>query len=158
MRKCAYLGLVLLMATPVWSQLAVTPFEMPTTSIDEAPMLTPPPVSAEGYPTVVGSQVRSNYLAAGLVFNTAYNDNVLAGGTTTPVSDSIYTISPTIALNQTTPRQQLTLTYRPGFTFYQHTSALNAANQNAALNFQYRLSQYTTISLRDSFQKSSNAF
>ena len=59
----------------------------------------------------------------------------------TPVSDFIYTISPTIALNQTTPRQHLTLTYSPGFTFYQHTSALNAANQNAAVNFQYRLSR-----------------
>jgi hypothetical protein len=158
MRKCAYLGFALLTATPVWSQLAATPFETPAASIKEAPMLTPPPVSAEGYPTVVGSQVRANYLAAGLVLNTAYNDNVLAGDTTTPVSDWIYTISPTIALNQTTPRQQLTLNYSPGFTFYQHTSALNAANQNAALNFQYHLSQYTTISLRDSFQKSSNVF
>jgi hypothetical protein len=158
MRKCAYLGFVLLMATPVWSQLGLTPFEMPATSINEAPMLTPPPVSAEGYPTVVGSQVRANYLAAGLVFNTAYNDNVIANGTTTPVSDSIYTISPTIALNQSTPRRKLALTYSSGFTFYQHTSALNAANQNAVLNFQYRLSQYTTISLRDSFQRSSNVF
>ncbi len=27
--------------------------------------------------------MRSNYLAAGLVLNTAYNDNVLAGGSTT---------------------------------------------------------------------------
>lgn len=154
----AYLGFALLTATPVWSQLVATPFEMPATSTLEAPMLTPPPVSAQGYPTVVGSQVRANYLAAGLVLNTAYNDNVLAGGTTMPVSDWIYTISPTIALNQTTPRQQLTLNYSPGFTFYQHTSALNAANQSAALNFQYRLNQYTTISLRDSFQKSSNVF
>ena len=77
---------------------------------------------------------------------------------TTPVSDFIYTISPTITLNKTTPRQNLALTYSPGFTFYQHTSSLNAANQNAAVNFQYRLSQHTTISLSDSFQKSSNVF
>jgi hypothetical protein len=151
-------GLVLLLATPVWSQLKATPFETSATSANEAQMLTPPPVSAEGYPTTVGSQIRSNFLAAGLIFNTAYNDNVLVGESTTPVSDFIYTISPTITLNRTTPRQNLALTYSPGFTFYQHTSTLNAADQSAALNFQYRLSPHTTISLRDSFQKSSNVF
>ena len=153
-----YLGLVLLTATPVWSQVGYTPFEIPATPADEPQMLTPPPVSAEGYPTMVGSQMRSNYLSAGLIFNTAYNDNVQAGGSTTPVSDFIYTISPTITLNKTTPRQNLALTYSPGFTFYQHTSSLNTANQNAAVNFQYRLSPHTAISLNDSFQKSSNAF
>jgi hypothetical protein len=158
MLKRVYLGLMLLTTTPVWSQLGVTPFEMPTTSVDEAHMLTPPPVSAEGYPTMVGSQERTNYLAVGLIFNTAYNDNVPAGDSITPVSDFIYTISPTITLNKTTPRQNLAITYNPGFTFYQHTSSLNAANEHAAVNYQYRLSQHTTISLSDSFQKSSNVF
>jgi hypothetical protein len=158
MLQRVYLALVLLMTAPAWSQLGSTPFEIPVASADAAQMRTPPPVSVEGYPTTVGSQERSNYLAAGLIFNTAYNDNVLAGDSTTPVSDFIYTISPTIALNKTTPRQNLALTYSPGFTFYQHTSSLNAANQNAAVNFQYRLSQHTTISLSDSFQKSSNVF
>jgi hypothetical protein len=152
------LGLLLVMATPVWSQLTATPFETPATSANEAQMLTPPPVSAEGYPTNVESQMRSNYLATGLVVNTAYSDNVLVGDSVTPVGDLIYTILPTIALNKTTPRQNLSLTYSPGFTFYQHTSSLNAANQTAAVNFQYRLSQHTTISLSDSFQKSSNVF
>jgi hypothetical protein len=153
-----YLGLVLLTATPVWSQLTATPFEVPITSVDEAHMLTPPPVSTEGYPTIVGSQMRSNYLAAGFTFSTAYNDNVLTGNSATPASDFIYTIAPSIAFNKTTERQHLTLTYSPGFTFYQHTSTLNAANQNAAVNFQYRLSEHTTISLGDSFQKSTNVF
>jgi hypothetical protein len=152
------LRLALLTATPVWSQLGSTPFETPASSADEAHMLTPPPVSAQGYPTMVGSQMRSNYVAAGLAFNTAYNDNVLTGNSVTPVSDFIYTISPTIDFNKTTQRQQLALTYSPGFTFYQHTSALNAMNQNAAIIFQYRLSQHTTVSLNDSFQKSSNVF
>jgi hypothetical protein len=158
LKRVYYLGFLLLTAKPVWSQLGSTPFEMPATQANESQMLTPPPVSAEGYPTTVGSEMRSNYLAAGLTFNTAYNDNVLAGDSTTPVSDFIYTISPTIAVNQTTSRQHLALTYSPGFTFYQKTSTLNAANQNAAANFQYRLSPHTTISLNDSFQKSSNAF
>jgi hypothetical protein len=152
------LGLALVTATPVWSQLTATPFETPATSVDQTQMLTPPPVSAEGYPTTVGSQARSNFLAAGFAVNTAYNDNVLVGEGTSPIGDFIYTISPTIALNKTTPRQNLVLTYSPGFTFYQHTSSLNTTAQNAAVSFQYRLSQHTTIILGDSFQKSSNAF
>jgi hypothetical protein len=152
------LSLVLVTATPAWSQLTATPFEAPSTSVDQTQMLTPPPVSAEGYPTTVGSQARSNFLAAGFTLNTAYNDNVLVGENTNPIGDFIYTISPTIALNKTTPRQNLVLTYSPGFTFYQKTSGLNTTGQNAAVSFQYRLSQHTTITLGDSFQKSSNAF
>lgn len=150
------LGIALFATAPVWAQLEAIPFETPTS--DNSRMLTPPPVSGIAYPTVVGSQTRSNYLAAGFVLNTAYDDNVLAGSSSTPVSDIAYSIAPTIILDQSTVRQQLGLTVSPGFTFYQRTSVLNAANQNAALNYQYRLSPHTTIRLSDSFQKSSNAF
>lgn len=121
-------------------------------------MLTPPPVSNKAYPTVVGSQERSNYVAAGLVFNTAYNDNVLQGGSNTPAGDVIYSFLPTITFDQTKSRQHLGLLFSPGFTLYQHTSSLNAADLNLALNFQYRLTQHTTVSFNDSFQKSSNVF
>src|SRR6202453_5284591 len=148
----------LLTATPAWSQLEAVPFETASNPTDEAPMLTPPPVSGVAYPTAVGSQTRSNYLAAGLILNTAYDDNVLAGGSAIPVRDIIYSILPTISVNQTTPRQNLMLTYSPGFTIYQHTGALNAANQTAALNFQYHLTEHTTVVLSDFFQKSSNVF
>lgn len=121
-------------------------------------MLMPPPVSGVAYPTLVGSEERSNYLSTGLIFNTAYDDNILAGGSTTPLSDETYSIWPTITVNLTTPRQKRTFTYSPGFTVYQHTSALNAADQNAALNFQYRLTEHTTLSVNDLFQKVSNVF
>ena len=63
------LSLALLAATPAWAQLESTPFEIPATQTDETQMLTPPPVSSEAYPTTVGSQMRSNYLAAGLIIN-----------------------------------------------------------------------------------------
>jgi hypothetical protein len=121
-------------------------------------MLTPPPLSGQAYPTMVGSQERSNYLAAGLAFSGSYDDNVIVGSGAAPIADGIYSILPSISLNQTTPKQQLTLQVSPGFTFYQNTSALNAANQSATLSFQYRLSEHMTISFRDSFQKSSNVF
>jgi hypothetical protein len=153
-----YLCLVLLYGTPLLSQVGVTPFEMPTALADEARMLIPPPISWEAYPTTVGSETRSNYVTTGLTVNTSYNDNVLLGENTTPVGDVVYSILPTIALDQATPRQHSTLTYSPGFTFYQHTSALNAANQYGALDFQYRLSKHVTMRLSDTFQKSSNVF
>jgi len=149
MLKCVCLFLAILVATPVWSQ---------ATSDEETRMLIPPPVSAEAYPTTVGDEERSNYLATGLILNTAYDDNILAGGSTNPIHDVTYSVWPTFTLNLTTPRQKRTLTYSPGFTFYQHTTALNAADQNAALNFQYRLSPYTTLNINDSFQKISNVF
>lgn len=143
------LCLALLAASPVWSQ---------ATPDDEARMTIPPPVSSQAYPTLVGSEERSNYLAAGLILNAAYDDNLIPGETTTPVGDTSYSFWPTVVLNLKTPRQQRTFTYSPGFTLYQHTSALNAADQSASLNFQYRLTQHMTISLNDSFQKISNVF
>jgi len=48
------------------------------------------------------------------------------------------------------------LSYSPGFTFYQRTSARNEADQNFAVDSKYRLSPHVTLSVRDSFQKTSN--
>ena len=127
---------------------------------DESRMLTPPPVSGQSYPVLTGSQERSNYLRGGVTFVSAYSDNVLGstGPNSTPVSDVSYSVWPTIALDETTTRLHLGLNYAPGFTFYQRTSARNESDQNAAINFQYRMSPHVTISAVDSFQKSSNVF
>ena len=140
----------ILVATPAWCQVTASPEEMP--------MLTPPPVSGEAYPTLVGSEMRSNYLRMGLVFSTAYNDNLLTGGSTSPVSDVSFMMHPTLALDESTPRQQWSLTYSPTFTLYDKTSALNAADQSAALSILYRLSPHISVSARDSFEKTSNIF
>jgi hypothetical protein len=121
-------------------------------------MLAPPPVSGSNYPVVLTSEERSNYLRGGVIFNTAYSDNVLGASTATPVSDVTYSVWPTIALDVTTPRLHTLLTYAPGFTFYQRNSGRNEADQNAGIDFEYRLSQHVTFSARDEFQKSSNVF
>ena len=73
-----------------------------------------------------------------------------------PISDVSYTISPTISLDQTRSRLHWVFTYSPGFTFYQKTSSLNQANQNLGVNLSYRLSPHVTLSLRDTFQQTSN--
>jgi hypothetical protein len=121
-------------------------------------MLTPPPVSGQSYPASPTSAERSNYLRAGVVFTSAYTDNELASLTGSPVSDVSYSVFPTLALDETTSRTHWTVNYAPGFTFYQRESSLNQANQNASIDFHYRLSPHVTFSARDSFQKTSNVF
>lgn len=126
----------------------------PDTSGDR--MATPPPVSGQTYPIALGSEERSNYLRAGLSFMTAYTDNALAGLASHPVSDISYSIAPMIALDETTSRMHVELSYAPGYTFYQKTSQLNAQDQNASIQFQYRLSPHVTFSAMDGFHKTSN--
>src|ERR1022692_2503026 len=163
------LGLAVLASTPVWSQEQGRTAPVPAATgpisavvmnndADADRMLTPPPVSGELYPLSFTSEERANYLRGGVTFNTAYSDNVLGATSATPVSDVSYSVWPTIALDETTPRLHTVLTYAPGFTFYQRVSSFNETDQNLALDVQYRLSPHVTVSLRDSFQKSSNVF
>lgn len=121
-------------------------------------MLTPPPVSGERYPIAPASQERSNYLRGGLIFMSAYSDNVLGSAIGYPVSDISYSVGPSVVLDTSGPREHLMVSYAPGFTFYRRTSARNEADQNAAVDFQFRLSPHVTFTARDSFQKSSNVF
>jgi hypothetical protein len=160
-----FVGFLLLPAA-LWAQVDSTPRQpapayVPYDSaVSDERMVTPPPVSGQSYPVGTASQERSNYLRGGVTFSTAYSDNVLgaSGSNAAPVSDVSYSVWPTIALDETTTRLHWTLNYAPGFTFYQRTSARNQADQDASINFQYRLSPHVTVSAVDSFQKSSNVF
>jgi hypothetical protein len=149
------LGVVLLVAVPSWSQVEPSATGSPAR---ESEMQTPPPVSGQSYPTETGAEERSNYLRAGLNLQIAYNDNVEPGATSKPVSDEIYTIGSSVALDQTTPRTHRMLTYNPGFALYEPTSALNALNQNAIALYQYSISPHTKVIFQDSFVQASNVF
>ena len=151
------LSVAMFMVVPAWSQVAPSATGGGSSGTDTR-MLQPPPVSGEAYPMTFGSEVPSNYLLVGMRLDTAYVDNVLPGSTSKPVGDVTYTIGPSIVLNQTTPRQLRSLTYSPGFTFYQPTSQLDAVDQNGKLDYQFRLRPYTTMSIRDSFVESSSVF
>jgi hypothetical protein len=156
--------IALFVAVPLWSQESVnatastSPDAAASTSPDEYRMMTPPPVSGVAYPAETAAESRSNYVEGGLTFNTTYTDNLLGGGSSKPISDIAYSVWPTIAFDQATPRLHTLLTYSPGFTIYQHTSADNQANQNVGIDFRYRLSQHVTLSLQDSLHKLSNVF
>jgi hypothetical protein len=162
-------GLLFVAAVPLWSQVDNSPIQSQPvaaygtgsgTENTDTQMLVPPPVSGQSYPQAPTSQERSNYLRGGVTFSSAYSDNVLGttGSNSAPVSEVSYSVFPTLALNETTTRLHWTLTYAPGFTFYQKTSSRNEADQNAAIDFQYRLSPHVTFSARDGFQKTSSVF
>lgn len=165
------MGLMLLPVPRLWSQVDDIPKPPASGSanssartVDENlnsdPMPTPPPVSGQSYPVVPTSQERSNFLRGGATFMSAYSDNVLGstGPDSAPVSDVSYSIFPTVTLDETTTRLRWTLNYAPGFTFYQRVSSRNEQDQNASINFQYRVSPHVTFSATDNFQKSSNVF
>jgi hypothetical protein len=151
---------VLLMAFCAIAQETAPTSESNTSSnaVTEDRMVTPPTVSGESYSTEFLSESRSNYLKGGLVFTTAYSDNVLGGTSGAPVGDESYSIFPTISLNKTTPRVQSNFIYSPGFTFYQHTSSRNQADQNVSLDLKYRLSPHVTLTIDDVFRRTSNVF
>jgi len=147
---------VVLAISSLWAQNESTP--EPALSGETDRMSTPPPVSGLAYPVLVGDQERSNYLRGGLAFTSAYTDNALGGVMDHPISDISYSVAPYVALDETTTRLHCLLTYAPGFTFYQRTSARNEADQNASIEVEYRLSPHVTFSAVDGFQKSSNVF
>lgn len=166
--RCARicLGLLFLIGSHVWAQVedssspSDTQAATPDTSSDITAerMVAPPPVSGLAYPVMLTSQERSNYLRGGLAFMTAYTDNALGSVGPTPLSDVGYSVAPFIAINETTAREQLVLTYAPGFTFYQRFAALDQADHNASIRFVYRLSPRVTVSATDTFQKTSDVF
>jgi hypothetical protein len=97
-------------------------------------------------------------LRGGVLFTSAYSDNAVGPVNGHAESDVSYSVSPTLAIDETTTRTHLVMTYAPGFTFYQHISSRNETDQNAAIDFQYRLSPHVTFAAHDGFQKSSSVF
>jgi len=156
--KLGYLLFALLLSAPAWPQAAPTVTGGLGNVSDETRMLIPPPVSASGYADWVPSERQENFLSAGMVVSGAYDDNILVGSSTVPVSDTSYSFWPTVSFDQATQRLRQTYIYNSGYTFYHHTSALNETDQNASANIGYRLSPNVTITGLDLFQKSSNVF
>ncbi len=144
----------------ITGQQIESPSDEPSQSAGTHPedqMQVPPPVAVQSYPMTFTSEGRSNYLRYGLSFTTGYMDHVQGYGTVGG-SDETYSVAPVIAIDTKTGRLQFVATYAPGFTLYQHTSALNESDHNASLKFQYRFSPHVTFSAENAFVKSSNIF
>ena len=116
-------------------------------SSSDGTMLTPPPISGQGYSMGFTSETRSNYLRGGLIFGSAYDSDATTGTNGKPIGEMSYSIWPTIALDQTRSRLHWVLTYSPGFTFYQKTSWTQSGRPELMVeNFSYRLSPHVTLS------------
>ncbi len=149
-------ALLLCVALRAWSQVEPSA-EGGETELTDDHMMVPAPVSGVGYPVAGTSEIRSNYLSAGVDFMAAYVDNVFAGGSIQPVSAETFTILPSVALSQTMPRQRRSISYGAGFTFYHPTSELNDAEQNANLSYDYRVSPRIMFSVHDGFVQATSA-
>jgi hypothetical protein len=162
--------LALCAAIPGWSQATGTGTgtgtstgtaatdEQPDSPIANDGMLTPPPVSGQAYPVLTGAEERRNYLNLGVTTNIAYDDNVEGGYTGVSQGDMIYSIWPTISLNQSSPRLHEILNYSPGFAFFQPSTVFNAIDQNVTTYLQYLMSATTKVDLQDNFVRSSSVF
>lgn len=96
---------------------------------------------------------RTNYLRGGVNFGAAYDDNVFTSASGSAASDVSYSIAPTISLDLTRSRLRWSLSYSPGFTFYQRYSSLNQSSQNVGTQFSYRLSPHVTFAAQEVFSK-----
>lgn len=152
-RMCLYTAL--LAAVPVFPQ-AISPVNAIPVQEDDQ-MATPPPISALPYPTALGTEERSNYLGLGMTFAAAYIDNLYPGYGHS-IADTTYSILPLVAFDQSTSLRHVTITYSPGFTFYQPTSQLNEIDQSARLAYKVRLTPHSSLLLNDGFTYSSTSF
>lgn len=152
MRIC--LVSMLLAVVPAWSQTAQTDNSGP----DQVPMLTPPPISDQPFARGTRAEGHTNYLGLGLVVSAGYIDNMYAGNGAGAQSEGIFSIWPSISIEQDTRRQVRSVQYSPGFTFYEPSSTLNQANQTANLHFKLQLSPHTGLDLSDTFQRSSTTY
>jgi hypothetical protein len=150
-----HLLLILALAgAPAWPQVEPASSQSAEASTEDR-MVAPAPVSGEGYSLAFAAETpRTNYLSVGLGFSGAYDDNISAGAIQ-GVSDESYSVWPRVALQQSRSRLLWELSYSPGFTFYQHASSLNQDDHDLGVNLKYRFSPHVTLSLRDSFQKTS---
>ena len=157
MLKVACFCLAMALTTPVWCQVEPAAvgggFEL-----DDIHMMTPPPVSRDVSPVVVGVEKRTNFLDAGLVFTGSYTDNLMFGGNAGKVSDEVYYFLPSVDLDRRSSRSGETLHYSAGFTLYDHVDQLNGATQDAAGQYRFHLSPYAVIEVNDRFQQNYNLY
>jgi hypothetical protein len=142
---------------PLWSQV------QPSATgggydLDSEHMMTPPPVSREGYPVTTGSQERTNFVAGGIVFTAAATDNLMLLGNTEKTPDQTYSFLPRIEIDRKTPHDEETLSYNTGYTLYHTYSELDGITQSAAGGFRYHFTPYAVLSIRDSFYQNNNTY
>ena len=167
----------LLAAVPVWSQTTGTGTgttgstgtdtsgngqqsdEEGQNPVMNSGMLTPPPMSGEAYPTAAKAEATNNFVRFGITAEAAYDDNLFAGfSSETPTGEMEYSIWPSVNLDRSTPRAVAQFKYSPGFSYYEPSTLFNEVDHNAAMNLQYLLGEHTSVTVEDSFLRSSSLY
>lgn len=157
-RKICLSLAALLCAMPLWSQVEPSATGGQGSTDDDSLMALSPSESGSFYPSSTGSQYRENTLSGGIIFTTAYDDNVLSGAGLKTIGAESYTILPNISINEKTSRFGASVRYSPGFMFYHPTTDLNHVTQNATADIQYRWTPHTVVGVQEVFAQNSTAF
>jgi hypothetical protein len=104
-----------------------------------------------------GEQERSNYLRAGINAGATYDDNASLVSTGA-VSNTTFSIFPSIALEQTFPRMRWNLGYGAGFTVNQRLSNRNQGSHDLSFDSQFRLSPHVSLRFAEDFALTSGFF
>ena len=128
------------------------------TATSTTQMATPPPVTGANFPALVGAEEKSNFLSGGVTYSTAYVNNLYADSGSRSTAETEFSILPTVTYDDTATRRHMALTYSPGFSFYRPSSGLNEVDNTATTEYDFLISPYTKLSLRDQFSDSSTPF
>src|ERR1700733_4437272 len=95
---------------------------------DDEHMLIPPMLIGTPYANEAGADLRQNVLTTQVGATVAYDDNVLPDEFSTPVADTMISISPVINYLRSTPKQQDIFNYSPIYTIYTPKTVLTSVN------------------------------
>jgi hypothetical protein len=156
LRSCLFLAWFA--AFPAWAQVAPSATGTEGTPDESSQMMTPPPVSSQSYPSDVGAQTQSNFIRGGIIINTSYIDSLYAGDGSAAQGETTITVLPTISFDKSIPRQHISLTYSPGYTYYEPSSGLNEFDQNVNAAYQYHVTPHIILNAKDGLEKSSTSY
>jgi hypothetical protein len=149
------LRIALVVALSLEFQVAVKAQASPSS---ESPMLRPAPVSDRPYRTEVGLEERSNFISGSINAGAGYIDNLYPGTGNGQLSEKIISLQPGIEFDTKSAREHTSVSYNPGFIFYEPSSELNESDQDAVFRFDYLFSPRLTMNLSDMLLRSSTGF
>ena len=157
MDKCILVSLAFLASSSAWSQAAPAATGAAEEQ-DVTSMHTPPWAGEAMFSSERSGEDRTNLLRVVVTAAPAYNDNVLPYQSEPPVSDSSFTYSSTVSFDRSRPRLRAMFSYTPQVTVYRRSSVLNNLSHDFSGELSLRTSRHATVTLRESFDKSTGVF
>ena len=154
MKHHACLALALLLTASAWSQETSAPEEL--SGAQDAQMITPAPVSIAPETVQLGAEQLKNVLRGDIAVSGSYIDNLFAGSDYGTQAETTISVLPRLSYNWSTPTQNRTFSYSPGFSFYQPSSSLNQIDQVATAAYSFHPAEHVAITFNDQFSDTTN--